>query len=81
MICEVKLWYIILINGDMHDRGLHRRKAINSKSGKKRLILSSVTPVVRKFETAHLIPTRHLAGIVLRLQRLSQTVPVWRRPR
>ncbi len=44
MICDVKLWYIILINGDLcnRTRGLHRRKAINAKSGKERLILAQL---------------------------------------
>ncbi len=44
MICKVKLWYIILINGYLcnRTRGLRRRKAINAKSGKKRLILAQL---------------------------------------
>ncbi len=44
MICKVRLWYIILINGYLCNRthGLRRRKAIIAKSGKKRLILAQL---------------------------------------
>ena len=55
MICKVKLWYIILINGYLcnRTRGLRRRKAINAKSGKKRLILAQLHRSCVSLRSAH----------------------------
>ncbi len=57
IICKVKLWYIILINGDLCNRarGLHRRKAINAKSGKKRLFLAQLHRSCVSLRAAHTI--------------------------
>ena len=55
MICKVKLWYIMLINGYLcnRTRGLRRRKAINAKSGKKRLILAQLHQSCVSLRSAH----------------------------
>ena len=59
MICKVKLWYIILINRYLcnRTRGLRRRKAINAKSGKKRLILAQLHRSCVSLRTAFELPS------------------------